>query len=568
MFTFEPIPLRGQHPSLSNDAKPKDVDAPVRAAAVRTRSAIDSSYLNKRGVPYVDQQRALIESDHNITVGMALAGTGKTTTAVGFTDARPYMKTLYLAFNTENAAQAKRRFGSHVHCKTPHGIAYSVLSAEQRSRVSPRWNPTAVRNVLQLKSHRAAATVWSILNDYFISEDDQIDPTRHGYSAMDRLGVDHDMVVRCAGYAHKLWQMMWATGSSTPIPHDAYFKRFALSRPNLGADLIVFDEAQDANAVTAGLVHDQHIEHGAKLLYLGDAHQSIYAFRGAVNAMQNLPQGAQCYPLTQSWRFGPNTAALANAVLAELKNESLQLEGMGQDRSWDSKAGYAYLARTNAELIDQAVAVQGQGVHWVGGVDRYRVDLLLDVWRLSTHKHHLIQDRFLSQNFSCWSEYEDAANLGADPEMRIMVKLVDTYGEDIPQLVDSLKSNEQGDATQCDLILTTAHRAKGLEFNQVKVGEDFEACASAEAWLSDKAVIDAFPEQEVNLLYVALTRTRSAVEPGSDLSQWLEQLPEHRARRKRSFEDSDGRHAGESVNRVHTQSVVGNPFASLSAPKF
>src|SRR3546814_3378366 len=100
----------------------------------------------------------------------------------------------------------------------------------------------------------------------------------------------------------------------------------------------------------------QHELYGTKLLYLGDEHQSIYAFRGAQDAMASLPGGAYHYPLTQSWRFGPRTAQLANLMLRELKEERLQLEGMGEDREWNPNAPYAYLARTNAELISQAVA--------------------------------------------------------------------------------------------------------------------------------------------------------------------------------------------------------------------
>src|SRR3546814_10333822 len=70
-----------------------------------------------------------------------------------------------------------------------------------------------------------------------------------------------------------------------PISHDAYFKRFVMGQPNLGKDYVIFDEFQDANPVTAQLVKMQHELYGTKLLYLGDEHQSIYAFRGAQDAM-------------------------------------------------------------------------------------------------------------------------------------------------------------------------------------------------------------------------------------------------------------------------------------------
>src|SRR3546814_12605517 len=100
------------------------------------------------------------------------------------------------------------------------------------------------------------------------------------------------------------------------------------------SDLVIFDEFQDANPVTAQLVKMQHELYGTKLLYLGDEHQSIYAFRGAQDALASLPGGAYHYPLTQAWRFGPRTAQLPNLLLRVHKEERLQLEGMGSDREW------------------------------------------------------------------------------------------------------------------------------------------------------------------------------------------------------------------------------------------
>src|SRR3546814_9436076 len=90
-------------------------------------------------------------------------------------------------------------------------------------------------------------------------------------------------------------------------------------------------------------------------------------------------------------------------------------------------------------IFSQAVAVMGEGVHWVGGIDRYRIDLLQDVWSLASHRHHDIRDRYIAQNFSTWAEYEEVDLVTADQEMRIMVQLVEDYGDQIPEIVMQLK---------------------------------------------------------------------------------------------------------------------------------
>jgi L-asparaginase II len=47
------------------------------------------------------------------------------------------------------------------------------------------------------------------------------------------------------------------------------------------------------------------------VIYVGDAHPAIYAWRGAVNAMQQLPLHES--RLTTSFRFGDAIADVANA---------------------------------------------------------------------------------------------------------------------------------------------------------------------------------------------------------------------------------------------------------------
>ena len=47
-----------------------------------------------------------------------------------------------------------------------------------------------------------------------------------------------------------------------------------------------------------------------QVIYVGDAHQQIYEWRGAVNAMKRLPLPQTL--LTQSFRFGDQIADVAN----------------------------------------------------------------------------------------------------------------------------------------------------------------------------------------------------------------------------------------------------------------
>ncbi|MFP3355401.1 DNA helicase, partial [Pseudoalteromonas sp. SIMBA_153] len=61
-----------------------------------------------------------------------------------------------------------------------------------------------------------------------------------------------------------------------------------------------------------------------QVIYVGDAHQQIYEWRGAVNAMKKLPLPQTL--LTQSFRFGEPIAEVANTLLKALQ-EDVPLKG-------------------------------------------------------------------------------------------------------------------------------------------------------------------------------------------------------------------------------------------------
>jgi antirestriction protein ArdC/DNA polymerase III epsilon subunit-like protein len=77
------------------------------------------------------------------------------------------------------------------------------------------------------------------------------------------------------------------------------------------ADIIFFDEAQDINDVAGDWVRKQPIQK----VFVGDGNQSIYGWRGAKDQLDTL-EGAEKLQLTESFRFGPNIAAVANRFLA------------------------------------------------------------------------------------------------------------------------------------------------------------------------------------------------------------------------------------------------------------
>ena len=88
---------------------------------------------------FTAEQQAIIDSNAPIIFGQALAGTGKSTTAIGFVAKRPDKRALVLCFNNANAKEAKEKYPSvcpHAKVSTVHALAYERLDPELKPRIA------------------------------------------------------------------------------------------------------------------------------------------------------------------------------------------------------------------------------------------------------------------------------------------------------------------------------------------------------------------------------------------------------------------------------------------------
>lgn len=501
-----------------------------QVAAPATAAATAAPALAPRTVQYDENQRELIAAEDRVVIGEAVAGAGKTTTAIGYAAARPRERFLYMSFGRANAEEAKRRFGPNVSALTGHGLAYRALGHQFQDRLVGSWRPREISEALGVES-RMGACIGRTLNSFYSSTDRDINESH--------LQVVRDWGLTDAeeGYvveqARGAWRKIIAPGSALPVTHDTYLKLWSMQDPKLDYDCIILDEAQDTNPLTERLVLAQ-LDH-AKLLAIGDRHQSIYGFRGATNAMQNLREieGNRVVTMPRTWRFGERTAGLANTLLQNLKGESIQIIGMGADTDWKSR--HTLLTRTNAGLFDEAFARSGRGVHWLGGVGNYNLDLIRDAHSLWARTLYKVKQPFMKR-FRSWAEFVEYGEASRDPETRMLIRVIERYENKIPGLIDQVVRNEVKDATQAELVLTTAHRAKGMEWDCVRIGDDFEFLFAAEEEICEHGTLTSATEQEVNLLYVGFTRARGVVRVNSETEQWLRELPRLRAERMRAQE--------------------------------
>lgn len=470
------------------------------------------------------EQLAVIHSKARLLRVRAFAGNGKSSTLADYAVANPDKRMLYLAFNKPVQMAAEQKFPKNVKCKTTHSLAWAFGKPYHEVGQLGENRTLDVARELQISPLRAVQIIETV-NNYLCS-------------ASGVLGVDHISAhpsVTQAEYsdilggARILWERMKDLRcTSVRMPHDGYLKLFQLSKPVLPFDVILFDEAQDANPATTDIVLRQECQK----VFVGDSHQSIYGFRGAEDALDKLPADETMY-LTNSFRFGAGVANLSNMLLAEFKYEPARLKGLGKhpitEFSVDLSKTYAFIARTNAVIFDRAVDMLAstRPMHFVGGPAGYRFDRLLDAYYLYCREPHMIRDPYY-RKFGTFAEMEKVGEDTDDMELKMLCKVVLKYTDAIPDLIEKLTARHDPSVMQAHssaitarepaLIFSTAHKAKGLEFDQVALADDFADLLNEQGQQCGPEEIE---DEDVNLLYVASTRAQRALKINQQVENWL-----------------------------------------------
>ncbi len=154
----------------------------------------------------------------------------------------------------------------------------------------------------------------------------------------------------------------------------------------------------------------------------------------------------------------------------------------------------------------------------MGGIDSYPWQKMNHVYALKHNRLALITDPFI-RHFESFAKFKEFVQSSQDPEYLTVVKLVERYDAQCPQILAQLRDRmAHSDTAKC-IVLTTAHKSKGLEFDHVKLGDDFidlnENCVTRSEPLDECLV------QEINILYVAISRARYSLEIPSKLRRFL-----------------------------------------------
>ncbi|WP_018341827.1 UvrD-helicase domain-containing protein [Cytophaga aurantiaca] len=481
---------------------------------------------------FTSEQLAIINSTGDIKIN-AVAGSGKTTTIIEYAKTRPATSNiLYLAFNKSVKLEAQKKFaeqGLHnVKVETAHSLAYREIIFRSNYRIKANGYKThEIVEILGLINNGDKHAEFIAANHinkfiaYFCNSDKQ---KVQDLNYRDVVFDEEAKAFVSAAYEYIEKNTRVFLGKmdkgEIEITHDFYLKKFQLSNPRLYFDYILFDEGQDASPAMLDIFFKQ----SATKVIVGDTHQQIYGWRFAVNSLEKA--NFKTYHLSSSFRFSADIAKLAVEVLGwknfVTEEQQFAIEGKGTGKDDKVKA---IIARTNLGLLLKAIefVIEKKNVkhiYFEGNIHSYTYadegTSLYDVLNLYNKKPALIRDKLIAQMKSV-EELEEYVEKTEDVQLKMMIEIVEEYGNEIPGILNLIKEKHVGndEKEKAEMIFSTVHRCKGMEYDSIQIVNDFITQDKVEKQTkgsrSDESINISKLNEEINLLYVAVTRTKNLI---------------------------------------------------------
>ncbi len=279
-------------------------------------------------------------------------------------------------------------------------------------------------------------------------------------------------------------------------------------------DVVLVDEAQDASPVNRALLH-MLLKPEGRLIAVGDPYQSIYGFRGAdTGSMRKIKQEFKAVelPLDVSYRCPQNVVAYAQQLVPIIKPAETAAWGSVTSLPWyiptDFKPGDSVVCRLTAPLVILAYRLIGNGVKAMLKGRDIAGGLVKIIEKLKPNG--IEGDNGLYAKLEEWEEKErlkwiekdreDRAQTVTDKAKTIRAFIEGCGQRTVPKLIAAMNALFS-DNENPDVMLSTIHRAKGLEADRVFILDDA-------LMPSPYAKQDWQREQELNLAYVAYTRPK------------------------------------------------------------
>ena len=467
----------------------------------------------------------------------AVAGSGKTTTLLEYAKQYPNLKILYLAYNKSLQLSLENKLKeyklSNINVSTIHALAYNKIAAYQYNLTHDLKIKTIENSlcdfeskVNQKQSYYPTAEYITLIKDLvnfycnssLIALDEKLIETYKKQSDFSTkiLKLLNKNIPKTLSHLKYILSLM--KNKKIDATHDFYLKMFFLNKrlsTNLGYDLILVDEAQDISDVMIAIVEAQN----SNRIYVGDSFQQIYSFRYAINALNkvDLPM----YELTKSFRFSDEYAKTLqsnmNSIYKENNSKTINIDGVDKitkigENHIDLKKQFTIISRSTFGLIQEIIHYihDDKKLYFEGGYNSYSFmnQTVYSIFYLKEKKNDKITVDEIKE-FESIYELEEFAKDTKNQDYLNILKFINTYGNNIFEINKKIKDKLVSNKNDADIIFTTTHKSKGLEYNQVIMADDFISKKDIDDTKNNLSHLRVI--EELNIYYVAATRVKSAI---------------------------------------------------------
>ena len=434
----------------------------------------------------------------------AYAGAAKTTTLKFIAEELSDKNILYIAFNKAIVDEATKKMPSNVTVKTIHSVAYANSNKDllQRLTYTKKLDIPAIASICKLNSmtlynnytrqketfnsYRVASWALKVATSFMHSskKDIKSEDVYLGNEYNHLILNDSDKLILSQA-AKKIW-LYYVNDNTYHITHDVYLKIFGMSKINLNYDIILIDECQDVSGIMLSFLNSQI---NSQKIYVGDQFQKIYSFTGSIDITKHLTN-VTTLNLTRTFRFGENIAVYANHWIKQLNENALKLK-CNDNIEIPELETHAILCRSNAAVIEEYLKIINNDSTLKCNVscDINSITLFFNALKdIDENKktNYPILSYFNSiKSLYDWVENNDFM-LDTDFLQNIKLSKKFNYKLILP-ILNNYKTHKYP-----DIVISTVHKAKGLEWDEVTLGSDF----------------NFKNDEELRLFYVAITRAR------------------------------------------------------------
>jgi len=441
--------------------------------------------------PTSEQQLVIDGSPHFIkkkesVMVLSLPGTGKTSLLKEIVQENPKSKFIYIVFSREGANSSREAMPKNCEVVNLHALARKSIDLHGVDIVS-RYSTSRTAKLLKTTLGNGSK-VNKLLEQYFTSDE-------LGFTEFAKKRNAADVII-----THATTMLFMMSKREIDITPSFFLKEYSLKifqGKKVGKfDCLLVDEYQDANGVAKSIY--KNIGNLAKI-YVGDDNQAIFGFMGAHNAISQT-QTDRSYVLTVNFRSSPEVISVANDILI---NFSGSKEVIKTSDTIKKKTGVdAILTRTNAEIIKYIDLYDDFSIV-KSAEELFALPIILANWKKGNWEDVPKQHYYLKQIHNDKELKEYSAKTGNQSLMSSFL-LCKKYS--LEKLLELKEKTEKSFSKKGKTKLLTAHTAKGLEFDNVRLAGDFPNLFSLARKVKRKESTRAELKEEVALYFVAVTR--------------------------------------------------------------